>query len=161
MRRGFRLLLVLAVLTACAQPPTFEQIAPNVPPLPPGMARIYVYRDHSYQSPEWVPVFFNGGRVSAVGPGYVTMRDVPAGTYNIAVASQGLYPNQDKTVVAAPGQTFYAKIETVRGLDPTADRAVPLTTFVVVLIEPEPAQHEIAPLWYTAQRQEGAAPIAG
>jgi len=156
MKCGFRVLLVLLALGACAQPPTFEQIAPRLPPLPPNMARIFVYRDYeTYQSLAWAPVFFNGARVGAVGPGYVMMRDVPPGTYDIAVASQGLYPNQDKVVVAAPGQTFYAKIETLRGLDPTADRAVPLTTFVVVLVDPETARREIAHLWwYAAERQK-------
>ena len=159
MRRVFRLVLVLlAALGACAAPPTYEQIAPTLPPLAPNMARIFVYRDYeTYQSLAWVPVFLNGVRVGAVGPGYVMMRDVPPGTYDIVVASQGLYPNQDKVVVAAPGQSFYAKIETLRGLDPSADRAVPLTTFVVVLIDPEIARREIAHLWYTAERQKGLA----
>ena len=159
MRRVFRLVLVLlAALGACAAPPTYEQIAPTLPPLAPNMARIFVYRDYeTYQSLAWVPVFLNGVRVGAVGPGYVMMRDVPPGTYDIAVASQGLYPNQDKVVVAAPGQSFYAKIETLRGLDPSADRAVPLTTFVVVLIDPEIARREIAHLWYIAERQRGLA----
>ena len=159
MRRVFRLVLVLlAALGACAAPPPYEQIAPTLPPLAPNMARIFVYRDYeTYQSLAWVPVFLNGVRVGAVGPGYVMMRDVPPGTYDIVVASQGLYPNQDKVVVAAPGQTFYAKIETLRGLDPSADRAVPLTTFVVVLIDPEIARREIAHLWYIAERQRGLA----
>jgi uncharacterized protein DUF2846 len=157
MKRGFRLLVLLAALVSCATPLTFEQIAPQLPPLPAGMARIFVYRDTDYQALDWVPVFFNGARIGAVGPGYVMMRDVPPGAYDIAVASQGLYPNQDKVVIAAPGQTFYAKIETVRGLDPTANRPVPLTTFVVVLKEPEVAQREIAQRWYTAQRRESAA----
>jgi hypothetical protein len=159
MRRVFRLVLVLlAALGACAAPPTYEQIAPTLPPLAPDMARIFIYRDYeTYQSLAWVPVFLNGVRGGAVGPGYVMMRDVPPGTYDIAVASQGLYPNQDKVVVAAPGQTFYAKIETLRGLDPTADRAVPLTTFVVVLVDPEAARREIGHLWYTAERQRGLA----
>jgi uncharacterized protein DUF2846 len=159
MRRGFRLVLVvLAALGACAAPPTFEQIAPTLPPLAPNMARIFVYRDYeTYEGLAWVPVFLNGIEVGAVGPGYVMMRDVPPGTYDIAVASQGLYPNQDKVVLAAPGQTFYAKIETVRGLDPTANRPVPLTTFVVVLVDPEIARREIAHLWYIAERQRGLA----
>ena len=155
MRRVFRLVLVLlAALGACAAPPTYEQVAPTLPPLAPDMARIFIYRDYeTYQSLAWVPAFLNGVRVGAVGPGYVMMRDVPPGTYDIVVASQGLYPNQDKVVVAAPGQSFYAKIETLRGLDPSADRAVPLTTFVVVLVDPEAARREIAHLWYIAERQ--------
>jgi hypothetical protein len=158
MRRRVWLLslLLLAATAGCARPLSYAQVAPSLTGPAPGMARIVVYRDYSYQSPSWVPVFFNGTRVSAVGPGYVMLRDVPPGTYDISVASQGLYPNQNKVVTAAPGQTFYAKIETVRGLDPSADRPVPLTTFVVMLVEPETAQREIAPLWYTAQRQDRA-----
>ena len=164
MRHGFwlwSLLLLLAALGACAQPVRYAEVAPSLAGPPPGMARIVVYRDQGYQALSWVPVFFNGARVSAVGPGYVMLRDVPPGTYDISVASQGLYPNQNKIVAAAPGQTFYAKVETVRGTDPSANRPVPLTTFVVVLVEPETAQREIAPLWYTAQKQQGLAAPAG
>jgi hypothetical protein len=155
-RRYSPLLLVLAALGACAKPPTFAQIAPTLPPLAPNTARIFVYRDPDYQALQWVPVFFNGARVGTVGPGYVMMRDVPPGTYDIAVASQGLYPNQDKVVAAAPGQTFYAKVGTVRGIDPSASRPVPLTTFVVVLVDPETAQREIAQRWYTTQTRKGS-----
>ena len=159
MRLGFCLmsLLLLAAIGGCAEPVRYAQVAPSLAGPPPSKARIVVYRDWSYQSPSWVPVFFNGARVSAVGPGYVMLRDVPPGSYDISVASQGLYPNQNKVVVAAPGQTFYAKIETIRGIDPGFDRPVPLTTFVVVLVEPETGQREIAPLWYTAQARQGAA----
>jgi Protein of unknown function (DUF2846) len=153
-RRFWPWLLVLAALGACAEPPTFAQVAPSLPPLAPDMARIFVYRDNdAYQNPAWVPVFFNGARVGAVGPGYVIMRDVPPGSYDISVASQGLYPNQDKVVAAASGQTFYAKIETVRGINPAADRPVPLTTYVVMLIDPQIAQREIQQRWYTVQNR--------
>jgi hypothetical protein len=162
MTRGFWLTsLLLAAIGGCAEPVRYAQVAPSLAGPPPGMARIVVYRDWSYQTPSWVPVFFNGTRVSAVGPGYVMLRDVPPGTYDISVASQGLYPNQNKVVVAAAGQTFYAKVETIRGIDPSANRPVPLTTFVVVLVDPELAQREIAPLWYTAQKQKGLAAVSG
>ena len=163
MRRGFWLisLLLLTATGGCAEPVRYAQVAPSLAGPAPGLARIVVYRDWSYQSPSWVPVFFNGARVSAVGPGYVMLRDVPPGTYDISVASQGLYPNQNKVVTGAAGQTFYAKIETVRGIDPTANRPVPLTTFVVVLVDPAIAQREIAPLWYTAQKQKGLAAVSG
>src|SRR5580704_2293107 len=159
MRRGFRLLfVVLAAMGACAPPPTFEQVATTLPPLSPEAARIFVYRDVDYQSPAWTRVFFNGANIGSVGPGYVIMRDVAPGTYDIAVASQGLYPNQDKVVVAAGGQTFYAKIETLRGLDPSANRPAPLTTYVVVLVDPDTARREVARRWYTAQRMSAAPP---
>ncbi|HEX7968447.1 MAG TPA: hypothetical protein VF502_09520 [Stellaceae bacterium] len=154
-----RLFLLLALAAAgCAEPPTFDQVAPSLPPVPPGAARIFVYRDYEpYQSLSWVPAFIDGYNVGAVGPGHVIMRDVPPGTHDIAVASQGLYPNQDKVVTLAPGQVAFAKITSFKGLDPTANRAVPLTTFVVTLVDPETARREIGHLWYTARRQKGPA----
>ncbi len=154
-----RLFLFVALAAAgCAHPPTFDEVAASLPPPPPGAARIFVYRAFEpYQSLSWVPVFFNGANVGAVGPGHVILRDVPAGTYNIAVASQGLYPNQNRVVTLAPGQAAYAKITSFKGLNPTANRAVPLTTFVVTLVDPVNAQREIGQLRYMARRQKGAA----
>ena len=150
------LILALGLGAGCAAGPTFDEVAATLPPLPPGAARIIVYRAYEpYQSLSWVPVFFNGANVGAVGPGHVFVRDVPPGAYNIAPLSQGLYPDQEKVVLAAPGQTFYAKVESFKGLDPSANRPVPLTTFVVVLVDPATARREIGPLWYTAQQQKG------
>lgn len=156
-------LLLLATIGGCAQPVRFADVAPPRAGPAPGMARIVVYRNPSYQSPTWVPVFFNGQRVSTVGPGYVMLRDVPPGTYNISVSSpgSGVHQNQNQVVAAAPGQTFYARIEALRGVDPSASRAVPLTTFVLMMIDPVTAQQEIAPLFYTTQNQKGLAATSG
>ncbi len=159
MRAMVRLFVFLALAAAgCAERPTFDQVASSLPPPPPGAARIFVYRAFEpYQSLSWVPVFFNGYNVGAVGPGHVILRDVPAGTYDIAVASQGLYPNQDKVVTLAPGQVAYAKIGSFQGLNPTANRDVPLTTFVVMLADPETARREMGRLWYSAGWKKGPA----
>jgi hypothetical protein len=165
MRYRFWLLslLTLATIGGCAQPVRFAEVAPSMAGPPPGMARIVVYRNSSYQSPSWAPVFFNGARVSAVGPGYVTLRDVPPGTYNISVSSpgSGVHQNQNQVVAAAPGQTFYLRIEAIRGIDPSANRPVPLTTFVLMPIDPQIAQQEIAPLFYTTQNEKGLAAASG
>jgi hypothetical protein len=161
-QRALLLMSLLALAPGCAAGPTFDEVAATLPPPPPGDARIVVYRDFEpYQSLSWVPVSFNGANVGAVGPGHVFVRDVAPGTYDIAPVSQGLYPNQDKVVVAAPGQTFYAKVESFKGLNPGADRDVPLVTYVVVLVDPATARREIGPLWYTAQHPKGPAARSG
>jgi hypothetical protein len=153
MGRGVRSLslLVAMLVAACTSGPTFDQVSTNLPPPPAGTARIFVYRDiGSYQDLSWVPVSFNGGDIGAVGPGKVLMRDVAAGTYTISAKSDGFWPDQDKTVIVAPGQTIYAKIETLRSLDPTRDRPAWLNTYVVVLIDTITGRREIGGLWYSA-----------
>lgn len=162
MRGAWRWLILLAVVTVtgcAATAPTFDEVAGSLPPVPPGAARIFVYRGFEpYQSLSFVPVFFNGAQVGAVGPGKVIMRDVPApGSYTIAAKSQGLWPNQNKTVLVQPGQTVYAQIQSLRGLNPTANRPVPQTTFVVVLQDTVTGRRQIGPLWYEAQRQKSPA----
>lgn len=161
MTSALKRLLLLALLAAagCAQQqPTFDQVSASLPPVPVNAARIFVYRAFEpYQSLSWVPIFFNGATVGAVGPGHVVMRDVPPGTYVIEPKSEGLWPEQAKTVTVGPGQTVYAKVESFKGLDPTANhREALLTTFVVVLMDTATGRREIGPLWYDAA-QAGAA----
>jgi hypothetical protein len=149
MRSVLRRLLVLAglLVAGCsgATPPPFEQS--RVPPIPGGMARVYVYRAFEpYQSLAYVPVFLNRAEFGAVGPGKVRFSDLTPGTYTIEAKSEGLWPDQAKTVALGAGQTAYAKIESFRGLDPSANRPEPLTTFVVELIAPEIAEREMGQL---------------
>jgi hypothetical protein len=146
--------LVLLALTACAgEQPTFDQLGARLPPAPANTARIFVYRAFEpYQSLQWVPVFFNNDTIGAVGPGKVILRDVAPGTYTIEAKSEGLWPEQAKTVTVRPGGVVYAKITSFKGLDPTADAPSELITYVVVLMDPATAQREIGPLRYEARR---------
>jgi len=140
-------LLAVVVLAGCssATAPRFDQT--GVPPIPAGMARVYLYRAFEpYQSLAYVPVFLNRVDIGAVGPGKVLFRDVTPGTYTIEAKSEGLWPDQTKTVALGAGQTVYAKLESFRGLDPTANVPEPQTTFVVVLIAPEIAEREMGEL---------------
>jgi hypothetical protein len=154
------LALVLLALAACAGDQlTFDQLGARLPSPPADTARIFVYRAFEpYQSLDWVPVFFNGATVGAVGPGKVILRDVAPGTYIIEAKSEGLWPEQAKTVAVTAGQTVYAKITSFKGLDPTADRPAELVTYVVVLMDPAAARREIGPLWYEARRATALQP---
>lgn len=149
------MVLVVLALTACAgdQLATFDRAGAGVPPPPPNTARIFVYRDlEPYQSLVWVPVSFNGAAVGAVGPGKVFLRDVAPGTYTIEPRSDGLWPEQAKTVTVQAGETVYAKVTSFKTFF-TAPRGggSELSTFVVVLMDPATARREIRPLWYEAK----------
>lgn len=155
--------IVMLALAACTgEPaPTFDQIGDRLPPPPANTARIFVYRDFEpYQSLEWVRVFFNGATVGAVGPGKVFLRDVAPGTYTIEPKSEGLWPEQAKTVTVEPGQAVYAKVTSFKSVNPTGNRQAEISTFVVVLMDPAVARREIGPLWYEAAdagRQDASA----
>ena len=159
------LLLVLAA-AGCASPPTFDQVGATLPPIPTGEARIFVYRDYEpYQSLSWVPVFFNGATIGAVGPGHVLMRDVPPGTYKIEPKSEGLWPDQAKTVRIAAGDSVFAKVASFAGLNATGSGDELEATFVVVLVDPVAARREIGTLWYDAlgtagRSEQRAEPLA-
>jgi len=157
MKRLFA--LVLLALGACAvDRPTFDQVSAQLPPPAANAARIFVYRAFEpYQSLEWVPVFFNGATVGAVGPGKVFLRDVAPGIYTIEAKSEGLWPEQAKAVAVQAGQIVYAKITSFKGLNPAVNHPAEMVTFVVVLIDPATARREIGPLWYEA----GAADAVG
>jgi hypothetical protein len=158
--RRLVVLLVFALAGCAGQAPTFDDVAATLPPVPPGEVRVFVYRDFEpYQSLSWVPVFLNGNEIGAVGPGHVILRDVPPGTYRIEAKSEGLWPDQAKTVDALAGQAIYAKITSFKGLNPSVSSGATMTTFVVTLMDPATARHEIGTLWYTAKARRPA--VAG
>jgi hypothetical protein len=145
-----RFVVLIAVLAAgCADTPRFAQISAQLPP-PDGHARLFVYREYDLgQSLEWVPVAVNGSGIGAVGPGHVLVCYLSPGTYTIAAKSQGLWPNQTKTVAAAAGQEIYAKVGSFREAGPTDDGSGGLLSTFVIMLEDTPAgRRDVAQLWY-------------
>ncbi len=103
-------LLLSGWLGGCDTAPQVTGAA--IPPVPPGKARLYFYRSPDiYDAPEWTTVSLNGAVVGASAPGTVFYRDVAPGRYRIEARSDKLYPDQVKTVVAAPGMTIFVKVE--------------------------------------------------
>jgi hypothetical protein len=100
-------LLLALIAPGCAAPRPSAQI-----PVPPGEARIWVYRN-------WLPseslnlanIAVNGAYFGSVENGGVFYRDVPPGSYHIVAESWAHDPKrQDTNVTLAAGQQAYIKV---------------------------------------------------
>jgi len=150
-RRYLRLsaLAALALLPACTgggapAGPTFAQVATQVPPVPPDRARIFFYRDYEpYDSLGRPYVTLNGEVAGIPEPGGVFYRDVAPGSYLVAIRNPTYYPDQDKTVPAAAGQTIYVKVESLKSYN-SGDSMWEPDTFVAVVVDPVTGQRDVA-----------------
>ena len=150
------LVLILASCTGASGPP-FSQVAPTIPPLAADRARLYVYRAYEpYESLTPAAIYLNGVQTGISVPGGVFYRDVPPGSYIIAPWSQGDFPNAAKTVVLRSGDTFYAKVLSLRAWQSGGGTRFQRDTFIVMLIDPAQAQRELANMRYV-QPLTGAA----
>ena len=160
MRTAVKGMLLFLALTAggCAPAgPPFGSIAATLPPVPAGEARIYVYRWlEPYESVAETEAFLNGNPVGVTETGTVFYRDVAPGQYTISVHSDGVFPDQFKTVILKPGDVAYARIESIKSWAPcgsSGGRSGGATegcedTFVVVMIDPALAQADMRDLRY-------------
>ncbi len=131
------------LLTAgCAASPPLAQA-----PVPPGQARIWLYRAwEPSESLNLANVDVNGRYFASVANGRVVYRDVPPGRYHIAPVSFARDFNQDRNVDLAPGQQLYVKIVSLVswGSDNSASRSFQRDAFYAWVIPPRVAQAEIA-----------------
>jgi hypothetical protein len=148
-------LTVLLALGACAPAgPPFASVA--LPPVPNGMARIYFYRWlEPYETVAPTTAYLNGQEVGVTETGSVLYRDVQPGQYLISVFSEGVFPNQFKTVVVRPGEQVYARIESLKSWWPCGSGGGGIAggstsgcadTFVVQIMDPAVARYEMRTL---------------
>jgi len=100
---------VLVALCGCAKlPPTS---AVTIPPIPPGLARVWFYReDLPYVVRQRPYVRMNGAVVGISEDGGAFYRDVPPGQYYVTVDSYGTDINQFPYIALVPGQTAYLQV---------------------------------------------------
>jgi hypothetical protein len=136
---------------ACSQLPPTASVA--VPPIPPGEARVWFYRDGGPYDGVGTPYLrMNDSIVGISEPGGASYRDVPAGPYHITVDSYGKDFNQDKNVQLAAGQELFVKIVSLRnwivgggsGGDEGGGGDFARDTFYVWVISPEVARADVA-----------------
>ncbi len=150
MMRRLAVIVVLALAACTAQNPDLPSFAASeaaLPPPAPGTARLYFYRLlEPYEIRTGTTLFLNGAAVGYLRNGAVTYRDVPPGTYAVAVDSPGAFPNQFKTVAVRQGQTWYFQVQSLLSLSCTSRHDCRGPIFVVAIVDPARARAEIAPL---------------
>jgi hypothetical protein len=154
-RAGIALFLALA---GCLGPtaPFYPEVAATIPPVPSGQGRIYFYRDYEpYESLSRPYLYLNRQVVGVSIPGGVFYRDVPPDTYEISVYSPGAFPDQFKTVAVKPGDTFYAKIQSLRSWFSSSRPFRPFErdTFVVAIMDPNQARAELGNMRFVQAEQ--------
>lgn len=100
---------VLLATAGCAQPAVTGSVA--IPPIPPGEARVWFYRDYEPYAGKGLPaIAANGGYVGAAVLGGAFYRDVPPGRYHVTVETNGVDFNQTADLDLASRQEAYIKI---------------------------------------------------
>ena len=153
---GPRRLLLLAVtfLVIVASGAFADTAAPNstpVPPIPPGHARIWIYRDYEpSESLNMTAVSINGAVTGYAQPGgSVFYRDVSPGRYLVSVESYGRDTNQSTNLLLAAGQAVYIKIESLRAWSSVGERtSIERDTFYARPVAPQLARVEMAHIPY-------------
>jgi hypothetical protein len=137
---------LLLIAAGCTEPPATAQLPGAAPPVPPGQARIWFYRDwEPSESLNLANIDVNGSYFGSVANGGVFYRDVSPGHYHIAPQSYGQDFNQNKDVDLAAGHQVYCKIASLRSWEEGGDVAVfDRDTFYVWLMAPQVAQAAIA-----------------
>jgi len=133
---------LLLIVAGCVElPPT--DIA-DMPPIPAGTARLWIYRYDGPYEPETAPyVRLDGQIVGTAWQSGAFYRDVPPGHYSITLYPSAVDAHQFADIDLAAGQQAYAKILSLRCwqggvFEPCLD------AFFVRLLPPETARAEIA-----------------
>ena len=142
----------LLVMTANAHSEPAPTGPAAVPPIAPGHARIWIYRDCiPSESLNMATVRINGavtGYAQAAGGSFY--RDLMPGQYLVTVDSFGRDTNQATDLVLSPGQEAYIKIESLSSWSSYGGErnSFQRDTFYARPIPPQLAQHEMAYIPY-------------
>jgi hypothetical protein len=139
--------VVLLATAGWAWPPPTASVA--VPPVPPGAARVWFYRDlEPYETLARPFIRMNEGVVGISEPGGTFYRDVAPGHYHVSVDSYLTDFNQTRDVDLTLGQQVYFKVLPSRvicgGGGRGGDGDCMRNNFYVWTIPPEVAQAAVA-----------------
>jgi hypothetical protein len=112
----FGAIALVALVLGCAAPAATSAAA--IPPIPAGMARIWIYREYDPNLSLARPyVRLNGSIAGISEPSGAFYRDVMPGVYEVSVDSIGEDVNQWASVAVVPGQQVYLNVD----VDPHRD----------------------------------------
>lgn len=145
LMRAAQAALVLA-MAGCVQPAPTQSVA--IPPIPPGAARIWFYRDYEPYAGKGRPaIAANGGYVGLAELGGAFYRDVPPGHYDVTVETFGRDVNQSAHFDLAAGREAYVKIVSLPSWVEYGDiTSYERPTFYAWLIPNQAAQPAVAQL---------------
>jgi hypothetical protein len=150
--------LCMILLAGCAQSaPTISQA--QVPPIKPGMARVWFLRGSISPNPgvqAFAPMIYaNGAPVAAIPLGTGFYRDFAPGTYQFTVQPFGLPTGQATTLQLAPGTGAYLNVDWVsswtQGYPPASWNFAP-NTFAILTMPKQVAQAYLPTLGYLGER---------
>jgi hypothetical protein len=132
----------------CAQAPSMASAA--VPPIPPGQARVWFYREFiPSESLNMTEVRMNGAYAGYSQLGGAFYRDVPPGQYQVTVATWGVDVNQSAVVALVPGQEAFIKVESLRSWSTLGEKNnAARDTFYARLMPPQMARTEMMQTTY-------------
>jgi len=135
---------LLLIAASCTPLPTTSSVV--IPPIPPGVARLWFYRDYEPYETLARPYVRLNERVFGISePGGAFYRDVAPAHYSVTVDSAGRDVNQFAQVDLAAGQEAYAKILSLRSwLDDDCEPWGGCDTFYVRLMPADAARAAIA-----------------
>ena len=151
--------LCFITLIGCAQPgPTVSQA--QVPPIKPGMARVWFFRPSL--TPQFGAVqafspmiYANGAPIAAISVGTSFYRDFSPGTYRFTVQPLGLPTAQAATLQLASGTEDYLQVDWIsswtQGFPPASYSFAP-NTFGILSYSPQVARAYIPTLAYLGER---------
>jgi hypothetical protein len=116
-----------------------------LPPLPPGTARLIVYREANYTDSQSSTVLsLNNVPTATAQNDAVLYRDVAPGVYSITVSPTLPYPNQFKTITLKPGDVTYVQIGTLPKLaDMSPTQRSDQDTFIVSIVDTATGAYQV------------------
>jgi hypothetical protein len=157
MRRSRLLALIgfgLLGIVGCAVQPTGNNPLSSVPPVPPGMARVWIlrqtniaYENFSAADPA---VFINNVDLGHIVRGTVFYHDVSPGTYRFRVQPYGTPTHLVDTVQLGPGVTAFLQVQAIPNWE--AGSPVGGASFQVLTMAPQDAEAAIPTLNFVGRR---------
>jgi hypothetical protein len=139
-------------LLGCASESTVSASDTQIPPVPPGLARVWVLRQFEPGlGVQWAPItYVNGAILAPSYAGTAFYRDLPAGTYAFTVASCTQDFNQGQTLQLASGMQADLEVQVLS--DFASWGCFDPNTWYIRQIPPERAQYYFERVRYTGSR---------
>jgi hypothetical protein len=139
-------------LLGCASEPTVSAVQAQLPPPPPGSARVWVLRQFEPGlGVQWAPMtFLNGATLAPSYAGTAFYRDLPAGTYEFTVASCTRDFSQGQTLQLASGMRADLEVQVLT--DISSWGCFDPNTWYIRLIPAERAQYYFERVRYIGSR---------